>query len=323
MPALDSPIFRNIGLISRSIQSICDVKFKKLYLTKGQFIYLTRVCENPGISQAELTNILKIDKASTTKAIQKLEKVGFIERSRDSEDQRIWRLYPLPKGIDTYNVVIEEENRFIDICLTGFTEEEKALTAGFIQRMAGSMDSEWSEAKSRKPGKRTHDVRIMRDKIKVVPYHQGYQEQITSLILSIQRGEFQIPITIEDQPDLSAIEGFYQDKHGNFFVALDEDTMVGTIGLIDIGNRQGALRKMFVRPTYRGADHNTARLLLRRLLEWAREQGLVEIYLGTTPFFKAAHRFYEKNGFEEIAPQELPEGFPVMKVDTKFYKLVL
>jgi hypothetical protein len=44
------------------------------------------------------------------------------------------------------------------------------------------------------------------------------------------------------------------------------------------------------------------------------------VYLGTTPLYLAAHRFYEKSGFVEIKREELPEGFPVMEVDRKFYR---
>jgi N-acetylglutamate synthase-like GNAT family acetyltransferase len=52
-------------------------------------------------------------------------------------------------------------------------------------------------------------------------------------------------------------------------------------------------------------------------------KGVKEIYLGTTDKFRAAHRFYEKNGFNEIAEYNLPGNFPVMEVDTKFYQLKL
>jgi hypothetical protein len=47
---------------------------------------------------------------------------------------------------------------------------------------------------------------------------------------------------------------------------------------------------------------------------------LSDIFLGTTAKFLAAHRFYEKNGFHEIGRDELPAAFPVMTVDTKFYR---
>ena len=146
------------------------------------------------------------------------------------------------------------------------------------------------------------------------------EKQVVDLIVSIQQKEFNIPITAEDQPDLSDIPDYYQKNHGNFWVALHNESVVGTISLLDIGNDQSALRKMFVHQHYRGPEKGTARSLLKTLLDWAKSRKLREIYLGTTPFFLAAHRFYEKNGFIEILKKDLPKAFPLMEVDTKFYK---
>jgi N-acetylglutamate synthase-like GNAT family acetyltransferase len=56
-------------------------------------------------------------------------------------------------------------------------------------------------------------------------------------------------------------------------------------------------------------------------VDWARQQGVRQIFLGTTAKFLAAHRFYEKNGFRQIEQAELPPTFPVMVVDTRFYAL--
>lgn len=99
--------------------------------------------------------------------------------------------------------------------------------------------------------------------------------------------------------------------------------MVGTISLLDIGNEQAALRKMFVNKEYRGKKYQVALALLKTLLKWAQLNEIKEIYLGTTPKFLSAHSFYEKNGFNEITKRYLPRYFPIMKVDTKFYKFEL
>lgn len=152
-------------------------------------------------------------------------------------------------------------------------------------------------------------------------YQASDQEQVLQLILNIQQQEYNIPITREDQPDLLTIDSFYQQENGNFWVACDGDHVVGTIALLDIGNQQVALRKMFVQAEYRGKVWNTATLLLQKSISWAQQQQVTQIYLGTTMKFIAAHRFYEKHGFEEIAIKQLPDSFPVMKVDTKFYSL--
>lgn len=155
--------------------------------------------------------------------------------------------------------------------------------------------------------------------MKIVPFSAELEGQVVELIVGIQRNEFGIPITAEQQPDLRDIRGFYQVRNGNFWVASSGGDVVGTIALLDLGNGQGALRKMFVRPDFRGPDKGTAQLLLDALLDWCQARSVRDIFLGTTAQFLAAHRFYERNGFSEIAKSALPAAFPIMEVDTRFY----
>jgi GNAT superfamily N-acetyltransferase len=146
---------------------------------------------------------------------------------------------------------------------------------------------------------------------------------VVSVILPIQQDEFGIPVTLEAQPDLIDITGFYRRGAGNFWVADAQGRIVGTIGLLDIGNNQAALRKMFVVREFRGSGHGVAQRLLDTVLEWSKSRGIVEIFLGTTAKFLAAHRFYEKNRFAEIPKSNLPLNFPIMAVDSKFYRHLL
>lgn len=155
----------------------------------------------------------------------------------------------------------------------------------------------------------------------IEPYQLQHQEAVIALILGIQNQEFGIEITADQQPDLRDVEHFYQQGHGGFWVARSGDAVVGCIALKDIGDRQAALRKMFVAAAFRGRQYGTGAALLNTLLDHARTRQLRSIYLGTTAKFLAAHRFYEKHGFDEIAVSALPDSFPVMKVDTKFYRL--
>ena len=157
----------------------------------------------------------------------------------------------------------------------------------------------------------------------VIPYSAIYQQGVIDLILSIQQSEFGLPITLEAQPDLENIPAFYQKDNGNFWIAIAENKVIGSIALKDIGNYRGALRKMFVHKDYRGKEYGIGHTLLNYLLEWARQKKFKEILLGTTEKFIAAQRFYEKNGFTEIEKQLLPEEFPVMEVDVKFYKYIV
>lgn len=153
----------------------------------------------------------------------------------------------------------------------------------------------------------------------ITPYTGTDTEEILSLILEIQQGEYHISITREDQPDLSDIASFYQIPGGAFFLARKENQIVGTIGMLNIGNGQGALRKMFVHKEYRGSPHKTAEQLLRTLETWARNNGFREIFLGTTDRFIGAHKFYDKHQFTRLPKEDLPPAFPIMKVDSLFF----
>ena len=159
--------------------------------------------------------------------------------------------------------------------------------------------------------------------VRIVPFVQSDQAGVLDVILPIQQEEFAIPITAEDQPDLLAITDFYQTGTGGFWVAKAAGRVVGTIGLKDIGNGEVALRKMFVATHYRGSPPGTAGKLLTTVLTAAESRGIATIFLGTTDKFVGAHRFYEKNGFTEIKRQELPDTFPLMAVDTRFYAIRL
>lgn len=155
------------------------------------------------------------------------------------------------------------------------------------------------------------------------PYAKSDEDSVIAHILAIQQGEFAVPVTADDQPDLRAVAEVYQSGTGGFWVAELDGRIVGTIGLIGFGTGEGALRKMFVAAEARGQGHGVAARLLGTLIEHARTVGITGITLGTIERLHAARRFYQKNGFFEIAPEDLPDGFPRMPVDTHFYRLEL
>jgi len=144
-------------------------------------------------------------------------------------------------------------------------------------------------------------------------------QKAVDLILPIQRVEFGVPITVEDQPDLLDIEGYYIRPGGGFWGAFMDGELIGTIALINAGHNTGVIRKMFVKKEFRGKEHKIAQQLIERLIAFSRDKGLKHLYLGSVDQMKAAHRFYERNGFNRIAAEELPAHFPRMALDTIFY----
>jgi N-acetylglutamate synthase-like GNAT family acetyltransferase len=154
----------------------------------------------------------------------------------------------------------------------------------------------------------------------IKPFAAVQRRAVANLVLDIQRREFGIPVTLDAQPDLVDVAGFFRKGAGEFWVALAGRTTVGTVGLLDIGEGRGCLRKMFVHGAWRGSEKGVAQALLDTLLRHAATHGMTEILLGTIDKFVAAQRFYRRNGFAEIAEAELPPSFPRMSVDTNFFR---
>ena len=147
MKKLDSEILRDIGAVARSIQSISDIMFRQLHLQKGQFIFLTRICEHSGINLIELSYLLRVDKTTTTKAVQKLIEAGYVRKERDGTDQRAWRLFPAEQANQCYARVIAAENRFIAQCFDGFKPVERAVVSELVARMRDNIECEWKRQK--------------------------------------------------------------------------------------------------------------------------------------------------------------------------------
>jgi hypothetical protein len=91
-------------------------------------------------------------------------------------------------------------------------------------------------------------------KINIDTFSDVYKQDVAHLIIDIQKNEFDIPINLEEQPDLKEIPNVYQINNGNFWIATVGKVVIGTIGLLDIGGGRGALRKMFVKREYRGKE---------------------------------------------------------------------
>nr|WP_199162492.1 GNAT family N-acetyltransferase [Elizabethkingia sp. ASV34] len=149
----------------------------------------------------------------------------------------------------------------------------------------------------------------------------SYSELLIDLILTIQQKEFNIPVSIEDQPDLIEIENFYQASGGNFWGAFIDGELVGSIAVVKFDERAGAVRKMFVKKEFRGREYNIAQNLLETLISYCKANEIDDIYLGTVSVLKAAQRFYERNHFVKTLKEKLPVHFPLMSADDVFYHL--
>jgi DNA-binding MarR family transcriptional regulator len=140
-------ILREIGMIARALDSISNIEFKEFDLTKGQYLYLVRICENPGIIQEKLAEMIKVDRTTAARAIKKLEIQGFIEKKNDEENKKIKKLYATDKGEKVYPF-LQKEGEYTDkVALSGFSFEETETMFHLLQRVRKNIEVDWEFVK--------------------------------------------------------------------------------------------------------------------------------------------------------------------------------
>lgn len=159
--------------------------------------------------------------------------------------------------------------------------------------------------------------------ITINEFEPAYQSAATAHILYIENDEFRMGLTLEQQTDIVDIQKGYQQQHGNFWIALDDTDVIGTTGIYSLPGDIGELRRMFVKPQYRGNTFNVGQQLLDTSLNWARANGYKKIFLETTDWLAAATKFYLKNNFTVVDKKELPATLPVLRGNGTFMMLEL
>ncbi|MFC5451103.1 MarR family winged helix-turn-helix transcriptional regulator [Paenibacillus aestuarii] len=147
-------ILREIGMIARALDSISNIEFKEYDLTKGQYLYLVRICENPGIIQEKLAEMIKVDRTTAARAILKLEMNGFIEKKDDEHNKKIKKLFPTEKGNTVFPFIKRENDHSNCVALAGLSENEAETLINLLQRVRKNIEIDWEFVK--KGNKRTY-----------------------------------------------------------------------------------------------------------------------------------------------------------------------
>jgi putative acetyltransferase len=85
-----------------------------------------------------------------------------------------------------------------------------------------------------------------------------------------------------------------------FFLVRTDGVPAGCGGVQLVGGTYGELKRMYVRPRFRGTG--LAKLILERLSDHARRRGIRVLRLETGIHQRAAIGFYESMGFRSIPP---------------------
>lgn len=102
----------------------------------------------------------------------------------------------------------------------------------------------------------------------------------------------------DELKDLRVKYGMPQGRLYIAFADSSDSKAAGCIGLKRIDDSACEMKRLYVRPEFRGKD--IGRILVQKIIDDAKEIGYSYMLLDTLPFLKSALRIYREFGFYEI-----------------------
>ena len=123
-------------------------------------------------------------------------------------------------------------------------------------------------------------------------------EQVRALFLEYQRS---LGVSLCFQgfgAELASLPGAYAPPRGGLWIARIDDDIAGCVALRPLGENDAELKRLYVRPAFRGRALGKA--LTTHALGFARSRGYAHVRLDTLPSMTEARKLYEQLGFVEV-----------------------
>ena len=127
------------SIIYRQGKVLHDRLMKKFGISGQQVGYVGYVCRHPGVSQEELAKTLQIDKGAVAKSVKRLVESGFVEKRRNEDDRRAYRLFPTEKAKETMRLGDEYIDKFNREVRKGMTEAEVATFESLLRKVTDNI----------------------------------------------------------------------------------------------------------------------------------------------------------------------------------------
>ncbi|HPF87904.1 MAG TPA: MarR family transcriptional regulator [Candidatus Limiplasma sp.] len=128
------------SIIHRQSSAYLDRQLKPRGITASRYTHILVICENPGVSQEEISDRLKIDKGSVARTLQQFEQDGYITRYTAAEDKRQYRVYPTEKARALYEnihgLAMDVEGRLTK----NFTDIERKILLNLLDKVVANLE---------------------------------------------------------------------------------------------------------------------------------------------------------------------------------------
>jgi len=127
---------RLIWAINKAGQAFFADRLAPRGLGAGQYPLLSLLYMRDGLSQEEIADRLRIDKAAVAKSVRRLIEEGYANRRGDEVDGRVKRVRLTAKARRAKQALEAIEAEWRSILLAGFDEAEAGALCGCLKRLA-------------------------------------------------------------------------------------------------------------------------------------------------------------------------------------------
>jgi len=123
-----------IGETAHALRRAFDRKAVGLGVTRAQWKVLFKLTRTPELRQIELADMLEIEPITLTRIIDRLEEAGLVERARDPDDRRAWRLHVTAKAQPLIAKLQAIGAELVDDAFSGIDSKDIEITRQVLAR---------------------------------------------------------------------------------------------------------------------------------------------------------------------------------------------
>ncbi len=131
----DKLLTKRISHISKSTQYHMDEVLKPLGLSSGMYPFLLALWQNEGVNLEKISRRVHVDKALSTRNIQKLIELGYLEKLADPQDSRAYRIFLTEKGKKIIPSIKKEISLWIDTITLDLSPQEKDILNIMLEKV--------------------------------------------------------------------------------------------------------------------------------------------------------------------------------------------
>jgi DNA-binding MarR family transcriptional regulator len=128
-----------LAQFAQAYRSLSDSFMDQVDMHRAQATLLCRLFAQDGMTQSEIADQLAVQGATITNMLQRMEEAGLVTRRRDSEDNRLVRVYLTDAGREKERAINQQFTNLEEAIFAGINHEDRVLLRRLLQQVLSNM----------------------------------------------------------------------------------------------------------------------------------------------------------------------------------------